>query len=245
MEDRLKDLEAKMDYIIQRLDRIEGIKTHIPKPEPTIQRPDPKPAQAAPRPEPRQIRPLSMGKLLAIISVCCFVLAGSFIVKLAISTGWLTPERQWALALGLGAALAATGRYFEAIEAQYRSYLSAAGVIVLYLAAYSSSLYFNIVSSDIALVLGMGVSVVAMGLFLYHRGELFALLTVTGTYLSLLLLKWDQMGIALSTTFFILWASVFSWFSSHFKSRAINLMASYQGLGLIRSSTRTSRTHRT
>lgn len=219
MEKRIEALEESVRALVERLDRLEGRSI-----KPKVEHLPPIPS------EPRA--PLmSMGKFLAVVSVICFVLAGSFIVKLAIETGWLTPARQWLLTVSLGAALCGVGRYFEKINRDYRSYLSAAGIIVLYIASYSSSLYFNIVSQDVSLILGVVVSAIGLTLFNYHRSEVFSITSVVGTYFSLFLFD-RSLGLVMSSSFFILWAAVFSWFSTHFKSRTVSLVASYHGIGL-------------
>jgi uncharacterized membrane protein len=228
MEDRIKSLEEAVRALSLRLSKLEGNKT---PPNEVFSRPS----------IPKKIPPVSpvkvestmgMSKLLAIVAVVCFVLAGSFIVKLAIESGWLTAERQWGLTVLLGVSLCAAGRFLTVTDLTYRSYLSAAGLIVLYIAAYSSSLHFKVVSEDVSLFLGMIVTALGLGIFHYHRSEIFPVVTVVGTYLSVLLLTQQSFGLPLEAGFFILWAFLFSWISTFFHSRLINLLATYHGLGV-------------
>src|SRR5687768_14691510 len=46
--------------------------------------------------------PYGMSHLLAVVAVLCFVLAACFVVKLAVESGWLDRERQWALLVLFG-----------------------------------------------------------------------------------------------------------------------------------------------
>lgn len=169
--------------------------------------------------------------LLPIVAVVCFVLAGVFLVKLAIDSGWLTHERQWGLLGILGITLVGLGSFFTKIEQADRSYLSAAGVIILYIAAYSSNLYFKMFSHEVALVLAMSVTVICLSLFRYHKSDLFAVITSIGTYLSPLLLG-SKGELVFNSEFFIIWSFLFSYLASYLKTRTLSLTAAYLGMGV-------------
>jgi hypothetical protein len=247
MEDRIRSLEEAVAQLASRIERLESL-LRVRMPADRSAQPEPRPAAApavaaptgqtsAPSAPPAASAEsaaggLGMSHLLAVVAVVCFVLAGTFIVKLAIESGWLTPERQWALAVFLGFALCGAGRFLGAVERGYRSYLSAAGVVVLYIAAFASSLYFDLVSDEVSILLGMGVTALCLALFHFHRTDVFAIVAAVGTYASPILLGRGSPDFWLNAAFFLLWAAVFSWFSTFFRSRTLSLVASYLGLGV-------------
>jgi uncharacterized membrane protein len=173
----------------------------------------------------------SASQLLPLVAVVCFVLAGVFLVRLAIEAGWLTPERQWGLLTLLGTVLVGAGRWMDKIDIDYRAYLSAAGIIVLYISAMSSALYFEILPQSFALILSMIISGLCLYLYQYHEGELFAILTTIGTYISPLLLG-TKNDLIFTTAFFLIWATVFSVMSNTMRTRVMGLTAAYFGIGV-------------
>ncbi len=174
----------------------------------------------------------SSAQLLPIVSTICFVMAAIFIVRLAIDSGWLTPVRQWGLLSLLGLALVAGGLLLKKIDSSYRSYLSAGGAIVLFIAAYSSSLYFGIVSQEIALLLGVGVTALCLHQYKEHQNELFAVLTCVGTYVAPILLGSVRADLVYTASFFILWAGLFSMLASYLRTRTLTLLGCYLGIGV-------------
>jgi hypothetical protein len=164
---------------------------------------------------------------LAIVAVLCFILAGGFIVKLAIDSGWLTAFRQWSLFTLLGFGLISVGRFAKTLDQGYRGYLSAAGSILLYASAYTSSAYFHLVTPLASVFLGLAATGICLHLFSYHKTQFFAVIAIVGTYLSPFLLGVSERGWDISAGFFILWAILFSWFAIHYKERVVTLLASY------------------
>ncbi len=173
-------------------------------------------------------------KLLGIIAAICFVLAGLFMVKLAIDSGWLTPARQLGMLILFGLSLTFCGRFIQKIHKDYRIYLSGAGVIVLYLAAYSSSSYFQLLGPQTAVALAMAVSAITLWLFHFHRNESFSMLAVIGTFLIPYLLN-GHRDFWMTAGFFIIWSCVFAYCSTFFKSRSLSLMAAYASIGVFAS----------
>ncbi|MFN8790626.1 MAG: DUF2339 domain-containing protein [Bdellovibrionales bacterium] len=170
-------------------------------------------------------------RILPLVAVICFLLAGVFMIGMAVESGWLTPFRQLSLLTLLAAALTAAGRSLSFLDRQYRSYLSAAGVSLMYMAAYSSHLYFQLLPAGVSTGLALGVSAVSMTLFHYHRNELFPVLTSVGTYLVPLLLGAKQ-DLIFHSSYFVIWALAFSAASTFLKTRTLTLTASYLGLGV-------------
>jgi uncharacterized membrane protein len=188
---------------------------------------NPRPSTAAKLPQSSS----SSLNLLPVLAVICFFLAAIFIVKLTIESGWLTPERQWGLLTFFGIALVGFSLFFEKIENAYRGYAGAAGIIVLYIAAYSVFLYFGLFSPFVSIVCGGAVSFLCFYLFHYFKSELFVVICTVGTYISPVVLGKEADLISLSA-FFLLWAAIFSRLAIYFKTRTFTLIASYLGLGI-------------
>ena len=232
-EERLALLEKKVDRIVEIL----GIRSFNTEPAP--QKIILSTRDELPPPLPKQEKyeipkPKSSGatvNLLPLLAVICFGLAGIFIVKLALDSGWLTPDRQWGLLSLFGISLVSVSLFFEKIERDYRSFLGAAGVIVLYFAAYSSSIYFDLFTPEISIGLGAVVSFLCFYMFHYFKSDLFIMICAIGTYISPVLLDKETDIIQLSG-FFLIWAGLFSSVAIYLRSRTLTLLASYLGLGV-------------
>ena len=245
-----EDMEERIRHIEEQIATLQSSVQALLKsqPAPTSQVPNPPPMPALTTSAPAASRPSttqqmfgggkkaassssSASQLLPLVAVVCFVLAGVFLVRLAIEAGWLTAERQWGLLTLLGTVLVGSGRWMDKIDIDYRAYLSAAGIVVLYISALSSALYFQILPQSFALILSMIVSGLCLYLYQYHEGELFAILTTVGTYISPLLLG-TKNDIIFTTAFFLIWATVFSVMSNTMRTRVMGLTAAYFGIGV-------------
>lgn len=168
---------------------------------------------------------------LPLIALICFVLAGVFMVKMSIDTGWLTKERQWGLLASFSGVLIAGGLWLFKIEENYRQYLSAGGAILSFVAVFSGHLYFDIYSAEASLLLGALCSLLCIFLQKHHHSELFSIVTAVGTYLSPILLG-DKQDLFFHAAYFIIWSGLFATISIHLRSRMLPLVASYLGLGV-------------
>jgi uncharacterized membrane protein len=70
-----------------------------------------------------------------------FALAASYLIRLAIDTGWLTPVRQVAFAAIAGLVLIGTGFALRNFDRQYAGLLPAGGIAILFLSIYGGHLY--------------------------------------------------------------------------------------------------------
>ena len=224
-ENRLVNLEIKIEHISKILGITSSQKKEYIEPLKKIE----------PRIEViQQIKPNDTSEpisILPVLAVVCFGLAGIFIVRLVIEAGWLTPLRQWGLLTSLGFLLMAFGLFVDKVEKSYRSYASAAGVIILYISCFSSFLYFNITTAALAQALAGAVSILCFYLITYYKTETFVIISVVGTYLSPILLSKESDLIFLSG-FFLIWAGLYSRAATYLKNRALTLLASYLGLGV-------------
>jgi hypothetical protein len=174
---------------------------------------------------------VSSTQWLPLIAVICFVLSGVFIIRLALESGWLTTERQWGLLTCLGLLLVSAGRWLNLMDQNYRSYLSAAGCIVLYMSAFSSSLYFDILSPTLSLLASVFVSGITLSLFHFHKTELFSVIASIGTYLSPLLIG-SKEDLLFHAGFFVVWSGVFATMADYLNTRVLSVVSSYLALGI-------------
>jgi uncharacterized membrane protein len=228
IEERLTNLEKKVDLILSQLSN-----SKISTPISSINKRE----EVSPPPIPQQNFRISSHaeknpiNVLPLLAVICFAMAGIFIVKLAIDSGWLNAFRQWSLLTLLGLALCSLGIWLKKIEQNYRSYLASAGLIILYLSAYSGSNYFYLYEPIISLILAGAVSLAGMYLLNFYRLERFSIIIAVGTYLAPLFLD-KSVDFIQQSGFFLIWAAVFSRMSTFLKSRTLTLTGAYLGLAI-------------
>lgn len=121
---------------------------------------------------------------LAILSVLCFVLASTFIIKLAYDSGQLTPERQVICAALFGGALVACGFLFLKRLKEYAYFLPTAGVVILYITNAGGFIYYHLYSVFVSMVLVSLISTAAIVIFRWMRREIFPIVAAIGTYSS-------------------------------------------------------------
>ena len=86
-----------------------------------------------------------------------FVLAAIYFVKLIHDSGWLTPERQIAIAILGAVGLIWAGVRLSSYNREYAAYLPAAGIVVLYLSVYAAHAYYQLIGSAVV-VCGVGIT---------------------------------------------------------------------------------------
>ncbi|MBX7137046.1 MAG: DUF2339 domain-containing protein [Oligoflexia bacterium] len=175
-------------------------------------------------------RSVGAGNILGIVAVLCFVLAAAFFVKLAIDSGWLTPHRQFVMTMLFGAALALAGWQLRKKDPEYSSLLPAAGVVVMYLAAFAGTLYWRLFDLPTAFILVAATSVASLALFNYFRHGIFAVLAVVGTYLVPVLIHQGWSGPEFIALHFLFWDLTFCIIAIMFRERLFIGLAAYLGL---------------
>ncbi len=248
---RAADLKKEVEDLRGRIERLE---TLIRPPAPAPASPPPSsPKPASPQPAPsgppaRAARPTTvpprrfqenLGKapsreqgggaswLLGAVAVICFVLAASFLVKLAIDSGWLTPARQLSMAAILGGTLIAAGVVFGDRDLPYLSLLPGSGIVILYMCAYGGHLYYGLYDGWAAGGLSALVSVVSLVLYRGFDQEYYAVVAIVGTYLTPLLVpatRGDRFNLML---FYFIWDLGYAALSVLLRSRVVLLLAAY------------------
>ena len=83
-------------------------------------------------------RPALVTSVLGWAGALAFVLAASYLIKLAIDAGWLTPARQVAMAAISGLLLIGAGLALRGFNRQYAGLLPAGGIVILFLSIKDS-----------------------------------------------------------------------------------------------------------
>lgn len=221
---RIAALETRLARIEQQL-AIPPARPSAPAAAAVPQQRDEMPAVDAPTAQPNN--------WLGIIAVICFILAGGFIIKLSIETGWLTPARQAGLAILLGASLIGAGLVLLRADRAYAALLSSAGIAVLYLTAFAANRYYQLISFEVALFCTAAISGLCIWLYTRIRHDIYAITAAAGAYISPILLTMDSMHIVIDSThtfslyYFFLCSCTFAVLSIWVESRLLTIVSSY------------------
>lgn len=176
---------------------------------------------------------LSAGSFLGAVGVICFIFAASLIIKLTITSGWLTPLRQWGSLMVLGASLLWGGIWMRSRDEKYSGYLAGAGVVVLFIGGYTSNLFFEIAGLEVAFGLAIGTSILCLVLHGIFQGSFFAASSVLGTYSTPVILgSHHSASLPILSGYYVLWSALFAWISTGFGSRTMQLTAACAGIGI-------------
>ena len=215
-------IEERISAIEARLNALEAPASA--KPLLTPKQAPVKPAQAA---MPKV--PLAP-QLLGWSGAFALVLAAAYIIKLAISSGWLTPERQIGIAV-LGALLMIMlGLRLRSRDLAYASLLPAGGVTILFTAVYGAHLYYGLIAAPAALAAVTLVCMLSLWLCHVFQSTLYAFFAVAGAYSVPFLIHSLMLDIHDLAIYYTCWSLLFSVFSIWVGSRAVYLLALYMAM---------------
>ena len=184
---------------------------------------------AAPLPE-SEDRPSLVTSILGWGGALAFVLAASYLIRLAIDTGWLTPVRQVAFAAIAGLVLIGTGFALRNFDRQYAGLLPAGGIAILFLSIYGGHLYYGFIEMKAATAAVIFVCAVSLWLCRAFKSELYALFAVAGSYSAPFLLSGLRGSVTDLVIYFSAWSAVFSVYAIWHGRRLIYLLALYLAL---------------
>jgi uncharacterized membrane protein len=221
IEERLSAIEARLS----KLEAQGSVKALLPKVQTVktnpVDIPVDKPLQAGP--------PLAT-QLLGWGGATALVLAASYIIKLALSSGWLTPERQLGMAV-LGAVfMIGLGIRLRKLDRSYASLLPAGGVTILFIATYGAHLYYGLIGQPQALAAITVVCALSLWLCYLFQSTLYALFAVVGAYSVPFLMRSMMLNVTDLAMYYTCWSVVFSVFALWVRSRAVYLLALYMAL---------------
>ena len=242
-DDRLDAIEARL----ARLEQAVGERSASSQTAPTEERISEQPARPAKaadpwstfetqRPDrsrgPRKSAPesLPITQILGWTGATAIVLAMAYLIRLALDTGWLTPERQLALAVVTGFALIGTGLWLRTADRIYASLLPAGGLVILFLSIYGAHLYYHFIEVQAAAGLVVLACVAALWLGRLFASELYALFAVLGSYSAPFLMPALYGSVIDLVVYFSAWSAAFCVYSVWIGNRRPYLLAAYLAL---------------
>lgn len=167
------------------------------------------------------------GRLMAWGAALSFVLAAIYFIKLVHASGWLTPERQLALACVAGIALIGVGLWLARYDRGYASYLPAAGIVVLYLTTYGAHLYYQLIDARLALGAVASISIIAIALGAHFRRSAYAVLAGVCVYATPLVMDTLRSALVELALYFTAWSIVFCFCALYEARRLTYLVPMY------------------
>jgi len=173
---------------------------------------------------------LPITQILGWTGATAIVLAMAYLIRLALDTGWLTPERQLALAVIMGFALIGTGLWLRTADRIYASLLPAGGLVILFLSIYGAHLYYHFIEVQAAAGLVVLACVAALWLGRLFASELYALFAVLGSYSAPFLMPALYGSVIDLVVYFSAWSAAFCVYSVWIGNRRPYLLAAYLAL---------------
>jgi len=185
---------------------------------------------ARPQPRKREAQPLPVTQILGWTGATALVLAMAYLIRLALDTGWLTPERQLALAVLSGFSLIGAGLRLRASDREYASLLPAGGLVVLFLSIYGAHLYYHLIGAHLATGAVIVTCLGALWLGRLFESELYGLFAVVGSYSAPFLLPALAGSVTDLVIYFSAWSVLFCIYSIWIGNRRAYLLAAYMAL---------------
>lgn len=221
-------IEDRMDAIEARLSKLEmhaGTKPPVQKTQPA--KPVPEITQAGQ--SLKTSTPLAT-QLLGWGGATALVLAASYMIKLALISGWLTPQRQIEIAILGGLAMIALGLKLRHTDRSYASLLPAGGITILFIATYGAHLYYALIGQAQALAAVTVICLLSLWLCRVFQSTLYAFFAVVGAYSVPFMMRSLMLEITDLAIYYTCWSILFSIFALWVRNRAIYLLALYMAM---------------
>ncbi len=234
----MPDIDERLTHIESRLTQLEQLMqavaadtgataTNIPTAH-TSTLPKPVPAQKTNIAHPHDN--ISVTNILGWTGATALVLAAAYLIRLAIDSGWLTPERQIALAVLGGFALIGIGLSLRKSDKNYASLLPAGGLVVLFMSTYGAHLFYHLINTHTATGAVIFICLGALWLGRLFESELYALFAVVGSYSAPFLLPNLTSSVTDLVIYYSAWSLLFSIYAIWVGKRRVYLLASYMAL---------------
>ncbi|MCA9095571.1 MAG: DUF2339 domain-containing protein, partial [Planctomycetaceae bacterium] len=125
------------------------------------------------------------------VGAIALVMAGVYLVKEAIESGWLGPTVRTVMTAGAGILALGIGEYLRRTQKQIAHGVTAAGVSLLYAALIGATTLHHLIPDSLGVVCMVGITALAVGLSLRH-GPFVALLGLLGGFIMPKLLSTDS-----------------------------------------------------
>jgi len=175
----------------------------------------------------------SSRNFLGMVGVACILLASLLLIKFTIDSGWLTPFRQLVLAGLFGTSLIAVPFFVNFADKKYISQMPAMGVIVLNLVVYGAVFYHKMMGPFVGLICISAIGFLSLWLLQKIEEDLYAALSIVGTYLGAFLLSSAFKKIYTLGAFLTVWDITFVLYAINLQRRQMIAIAGYLALGLV------------
>jgi uncharacterized membrane protein len=159
--------------------------------------------------------------------MAALTLAAAYLVRLAITAGWLTPVRQVMLTAVLGLTLIGLGFSVRRSNPRYAGLLPGCGVVVLFLADYGAHLYHKLIGPLPATAGVVIICLLALALGRIFAADFYALFAAIGSYSSPILLANLREAPTDLAIYFSAWSILYCWHSVTVARRQVYLLAAY------------------
>ena len=168
----------------------------------------------------------SPGSWLNSIAIICFIGAAAVLIRLAMETGWLTPERQMGLAALIGLGLAGAGLAFGNSQNPHVNLLPGAGINILFLTSFAAHRLYGLIPGEIAVAITSVFSGICLWLYTELEQDPYAVTAAFGAFVIPIVFEFGvEPEIALG--YYVLCSLTFAAISIWMKSRVLTLIASY------------------
>ncbi len=220
-EDRLAAIEARLS----KLEMQAGTKPPVQKTQPA------KPVQEIIQTtHPLKTETPFATQLLGWGGSTALVLAASYMIKLALISGWLTPQRQIGIAILAGFAMIALGLKLRHTDRSYASLLPAGGITILFIATYGAHLYYGLIGQSQAFAAVTLICLLSLWLCRVFQSTLYAFFAVVGAYSVPFMMLSLMLEISDLAIYYVCWSILFSIFALWVRSRAVYLLALYMAM---------------
>jgi uncharacterized membrane protein len=237
MEDsQIQQLRAQVEALSKRVNALEKLSGQEGKTTQQTASAAPNTAQikkiAAPDFKAPHVNKAQGGMWLAGVGIFFFILAVSFFIKLAVESGWLTPARQLFGAVLFGFALVVSGFRLKGRDHQYAGFLPAAGIVVLFMAAYAGHLYWGLYTAQTSIFLIALVSFFTLYIFRQFEHDFFLVAAVCGSYFIPLFLGHADIDPFSLCLYFLFWDLLYCICAVLLGRRLLIGLTSYLALGV-------------
>jgi uncharacterized membrane protein len=173
---------------------------------------------------------ISITQVLGWTGATALVLATAYLIRLAVDSGWLTPERQLVIAVLSGFLLIGAGLRLRGADREYASLLPAGGLVVLFLSIYGAHLYYHFIGVGPAAGAVILTCLGALWLGRLFESELYSLFAVVGSYSAPFLLSALAGSVVDLVIYFSAWSMLFCVYAVWLGVRRVYLLAAYMAL---------------
>jgi uncharacterized membrane protein len=174
--------------------------------------------------------PVPVTQILGWSGAAALVLAAVYFIRLAIDSGWLTPERQVGLAALSGVGLIWIGLALRKANRSYASLLPAAGIVILFATVFGAHIYYEFIGALLATGCVVAICIVTLWLGRVFDNYLYVLFAVVGAYLTPFLLPVWHANLIDLLIYYSAWSVLFCGYAIWLGGRQSYLLAMYLAL---------------